>query len=247
MKNAPLIITLFCLLILASSFTQKNLKIDVSELPQNEAMKELGVRVYIHTSYNLYKGTPFPSNGLIISTKEGIALIDGAWGVENTSQLINYCKDSLKQDIKFVIGTHFHDDRIGGVKLFNELNIPVYVNSKTAELAAKDSLGDLFILNHDTSFGGITISPNYLGAGHTLDNQVVYLPIANILFGGCLVKSLDAGGMGNIADADLKQWPATIKAVKKKYNDAEIIVPGHGDYGNTELLNHTLKLLKQSK
>lgn len=161
MKKLAFISSSFCLLLLASSFVFKNLKIDVTELPQNEEMKKIGAKIYIHTSYQLYKGTPFPSNGLIISTKDGIALIDGAWGEENTQLLINYCTDSLKQDIKFVIGTHFHDDRIGGVKLFNKLNIPVYVNSKTAELAAKDSLGDLLILNHDTTFGGVTISPNF--------------------------------------------------------------------------------------
>jgi hypothetical protein len=33
--------------------------------------------------------------------------------------------------------------------------------------------------------------------------------------------------------------------LKSKYPDARIIVPGHGDPGGPELIEHTLKLLKE--
>ena len=36
--------------------------------------------------------------------------------------------------------------------------------------------------------------------------------------------------------------PATLKKVKTAYRNARIVVPGHGDPGGPELIDHTLKL-----
>ena len=82
----------------------------------------------------------------------------------------------------------------------------------------------------------------YFGAGHTTDNVVVWLPSQGILFGGCLIKSLDSQSLGNTADGDLKAYPTTLQKVLAAYNHAKIVVPGHGDWGGTDLIEHTLKL-----
>ena len=84
---------------------------------------------------------------------------------------------------------------------------------------------------------------SYFGAGHTTDNIVVYIPSERILFAGCMCKELDSKGLGNIADADLNEWPKTIQKVLDRYQDAKIVIPGHGQAGDIELLKHTLDLL----
>jgi metallo-beta-lactamase class B len=83
----------------------------------------------------------------------------------------------------------------------------------------------------------------YPGPSHTLDNVVVYFPKRKILFGGCMIKSLDSKDAGYSADADMLKWPRSVEKVLSIYKDAKIVVPGHGDYGDTALIKHTIELL----
>ncbi|GHT54487.1 hypothetical protein FACS189451_09580 [Bacteroidia bacterium] len=82
----------------------------------------------------------------------------------------------------------------------------------------------------------------YLGGGHSTDNIVVWIPSEKILFGGCLLKDIHSKGLGNISDAKLEEWPETIGNVIAKFPDATIVIPGHGQIGGKELLQHTKKL-----
>ncbi|MCG8482478.1 MAG: hypothetical protein MJA31_04145, partial [Clostridia bacterium] len=78
---------------------------------------------------------------------------------------------------------------------------------------------------------------------HSPDNLVIYFPQKRILFGGCMVKSLQSKNLGNTADADLDEWPKSIKRVLERYQeDADIVVPGHGKCGSIDLLSHTIEL-----
>jgi glyoxylase-like metal-dependent hydrolase (beta-lactamase superfamily II) len=83
----------------------------------------------------------------------------------------------------------------------------------------------------------------YPGPSHTIDNVVVYFPRRNILFGGCMIKSLDSRDAGYTADADMQKWPRSVEKVLVKYKDAKIVVPGHSDCGDTGLIKHTIELL----
>jgi metallo-beta-lactamase class B len=51
-----------------------------------------------------------------------------------------------------------------------------------------------YTFTHDTTFNiaGVTLQAYYPGAGHTRDNIVVWVPQDKVLFGGCLIKSLEA-------------------------------------------------------
>ena len=63
------------------------------------------------------------------------------------------------------------------------------------------------------------------------------------MFGGCLIKELDAN-KGYLGDANVSEWSATVEKVKKEYPDVKIIVPGHGDYGDKKLLDYTINLFR---
>jgi metallo-beta-lactamase class B len=83
----------------------------------------------------------------------------------------------------------------------------------------------------------------YPGPAHTRDNVVVWLAESRVLFGGCAVRAASDTSVGNVADADVKEWPASIRRVRDRYPTADVVVPGHGDPGGRELLEHTLALL----
>jgi metallo-beta-lactamase class B len=76
---------------------------------------------------------------------------------------------------------------------------------------------------------------------------VIWFEQEKVLFGGCLVKSTEAQDLGFIGEADVKEWPKTIRKVKLKYPDAKLIVTGHQAWGGKESLNHTLKLLSEKQ
>jgi len=92
------------------------------------------------------------------------------------------------------------------------------------------------------SCGNTSVELAFLGGGHTVDNIVAWVPARKILFGGCLVKSLNARNLGNTEDADLINYPATLKKVREKYSGAKIVIPGHGRLGGIELIDHTIEL-----
>jgi metallo-beta-lactamase class B len=202
--------------------------------------------VWMHTTYKLYNTINLPANGLIIQTSAGLVLIDTPWDDSLTVELLDSTKKRFNQDVVLAIITHAHIDRIGGIHTLHKRGIKVVSTALTCQKAKE--LGYEIpepVFSTDTTFiiGNQQIEYFYPGAGHTIDNSVVWLPERKILFGGCLVKSASSTNLGNIADADLKEWPRSIHTLMKKFPTAHMIVPGHGEWGSSTLLRHTLDLL----
>lgn len=86
----------------------------------------------------------------------------------------------------------------------------------------------------------------YPGKSHAPDNIVVYIEDRKVLFGGCMIKYKDAKDLGNVADADLTEWPKSLEKLKLKYTEEliEYVIPGHGGAGSYELIENTLNLCK---
>jgi glyoxylase-like metal-dependent hydrolase (beta-lactamase superfamily II) len=89
------------------------------------------------------------------------------------------------------------------------------------------------------SFGNDKVQIYYPGPSQSPDKVVVYFSRQKILFGSCMILGGDQ--IGNIADADLKNWPDAVR--KLTQFDAEIVVPGHGERLDVGLIQHTLDLL----
>ena len=185
-----------------------------------------------------------PCNGLIVRSNNEVIIFDTPTNDKSSEVLIKWIKETLHCKINAIIPTHFHDDCLGGLKAFHENDIPSYAYFKTIELATenkfivpKNSFADSLILK----VGDTTIRAKFFGEGHTKDNVVGYFPSENILFGGCLIKELDAS-KGYLGDANLSTWSSTVEAVKKEYPTVKIVVPGHGKYGDKKLLDYTTQL-----
>ncbi|MBN1290826.1 MAG: hypothetical protein JXB48_03225 [Candidatus Latescibacteria bacterium] len=87
-----------------------------------------------------------------------------------------------------------------------------------------------------------TVEIYYPGETHTEDNTVVYFKGKSLLFGGCMVKSMNSQSLGFTGDANLEEWPKSIKKVIERYTGDIIVIPGHGKWGYRNLLIHTLVL-----
>ena len=99
--------------------------------------------------------------------------------------------------------------------------------------------------NQIISGGDIDFEIFYPGHGHALDNIVVWIPKYKILYGGCIIKSLESVGVGNTDDANVIEWKESVKKIEVKYDDVKIVVPGHGLFGNNELIEHTINLIEE--
>jgi len=71
------------------------------------------------------------------------------------------------------------------------------------------------------------------------------MPERKILFGGCLIRSADAQGLGNLSDAVVEEWDTTVEKILKTFPDIRVVVPGHGVCGGEELLTHTVELVRR--
>lgn len=78
-----------------------------------------------------------------------------------------------------------------------------------------------------------------------MDNIVVWVPSEKVLFAGCLVKELNANGLGNTVDGDLTAYPFTIEKIIGKFPDVKIVIPGHGAIGGIKLIKHAKELLNK--
>jgi metallo-beta-lactamase class B len=56
-----------------------------------------------------------------------------------------------------------------------------------------------------------------------------------------LIKELDAS-KGYIGDANVGEWSATVDKVKKAFPLVKQVVPGHGEAGDSSLLDYTRQL-----
>lgn len=208
---------------------------------------QIAENAFIHTSYlqtNDFGNVP--CNGLIVRDNKETIIFDTPTNDKSSTELITWIQKTLDSKINAIIPTHFHDDCLGGLKAFHDLQISSYANFKTIELAKandfvipkngfKDSL--------NLKVGKEKIIAKFFGEGHTKDNIVGYFPSENIMFGGCLVKELNAT-KGYLGDANVADWSTTVQKIKAAFPDVKTVVPGHGAYGNGNLLDYTIKLFQ---
>jgi metallo-beta-lactamase class B len=192
----------------------------------------------------------FSSNGMIVISNGKAMMIDTPFDDEKTKAIVEFVSDSLSVEITGLIAGHYHDDCMGGLGYIKQKGIRSFANSLTIkkckelglpvpEMSFTDSL-----LIH---FNGTILECRFMGAGHTFDNIIVWMPDYHILFGGCLVKSAQSQNLGNLNDAVVSDWDITLERIIKTYPEIKYVVPGHGLFGGKELLTHTLNLVDMQK
>lgn len=212
---------------------------------QQVLLKQLSENTFVHTSY--LQTDDFghvPCNGLVVRNGKQALIFDTPTDDKGAKELIRLVQDSLHCKIMTVIPTHFHSDCLGGLRAFHEAGIRSYANELTVELA-KNSGSEVpkngFLDSLTLEIGREKVWIKFLGQGHTRDNVVGYFPSEDVLFGGCLIKELDAS-KGYLGDASVDEWSATVEKVKKEFPRVKRVVPGHGEAGDSSLLDYTQKL-----
>lgn len=209
---------------------------------------KLSENAYVHVSYSSLPGFGrFSSNGLILVNGSKAFLFDTPMTDSLTSNLVSWLNDTMKINIVGFVPNHWHNDCMGGLEFLQNQKIESYANQMTIDIARSKNLpvpAHGFKDSLQLQLGDKQIKCYYLGAAHSLDNIVVWIPSEQILFAGCMIKSLNSKDLGNTADGDLIVYPETIDKLIKKFPEAKIVIPGHGQSGGLDLIKHTGELAK---
>lgn len=236
------------LLSMVSTMAQANERIVIDNDIQ---LIHLHDSVFVHVSWHhLDNFGRFSSNGLIVIRSGQALMIDTPMDNAKTEKLTRYLKDSMSVDLTKLIIGHFHDDCMGGLGYLQSIGIESVANSMTVGKCKEIGLpvpSTVFTDSMTFDFNGEQIDCRYFGAGHSFDNITVWIPGKKILFGGCLIKSIDSKGLGNLSDAVVADWDVTVAKVMKNYPEIKTVIPGHGDFGGIELLTHTIELVEKEK
>lgn len=93
--------------------------------------------------------------------------------------------------------------------------------------------------------GNLSFDVYFPGETHSPDNLVVYIKECDLLFGGCMIKALSSENLGFTGDANISEWPNSLKVIQEKYKSAQIVIPHHGMWGDMSLIQHTIDLLEK--
>lgn len=200
-----------------------------------------------------------------------LVLVGTPYTPQATSEVLTWITQHFGKRNIVAINTGYHVDNLGGNKTLIEQNIPIYGSDLTVQLLeergertrqvmlkmlagtvneryykAQSEIPylaptQLFPVAQGLtlSFGQEQVEVYYPGPSQAPDKVVVYFPSQKVLFGGCMILGGDQ--VGNISDADLKNWPEAVQ--KLKQFDAEFVIPGHGDRLDIGLIEHTITLL----
>ena len=237
----------FCFLVLLGC---KSVKTDSETVykSDNLVIIQLTKRVYVHTSFLQTESFgKVPCNGMIVTDKNEAVIFDTTVDDVSSEELLNWISSEMNKKIVGVVATHFHEDCLGGLNTFHNNGVRSFGYSKTLDIAKNNNLTiptngfeDSIILN----VGNKIVTAQHFGEGHTKDNIVGYFPYEKVMFGGCLIKELNAG-KGYLEDANTDDWSETVRKLKTKYPEVQVVIPGHGKIGGTMLLDYTINLFEK--
>ena len=205
---------------------------------------------YIYTTYNTYKESQIPANGMYLVTNNGVVMFDTPWDTTQFQTLLDSIKLKHNKTVVMCFATHWHSDKTAGLEYYRQQGIKTYTTTLTDELSKKNNKKRAeFLMAKDTVFntGQYTFETYYPGEGHTADNIVIWFKKEKILYGGCLIKGADDENLGYLGDANVTAYASTLQKVQKKCRKPKFIIVAHSDWKNINSLKHSLLMAKELK
>ena len=238
-KNVKILLILLVCLI-------NNINAQVKDFVIEPPLKK---NLYLYKTFGVFGGKEYSTNALYLITRKGVVLFDVPWQKTQYQSLMDTIKKRHNLPVIAVFATHSHSDRAGDLSFYNNKGIDTYATSKTNELLKKEGKATskkIIQTGKKYKIGGEEFFVDFVGEGHTVDNVVVWFPKYNVLDGGCLVKSEKATDLGYTGEANLKQWPISIKKIQSQYPANAKVIPGHDEWKGEAHLKHTLDLLNSN-
>ena len=230
-------------------------------------IKEIGNGAFVVTH-----SFPWPANSLLVEmANSDLVIVGSTYTPEAMSSLLDWADAHFGLRRIVAINTGYHVDNLGGNAALVKRGVPIYGSKETADLLQRQGertrkivlnlITDkassvyqaharmvlipptrMFVLPEGLRlrFGNEQVVVFWPGPSQAPDKVVVYFPERRLLFGGCMILGGDK--IGNVADADMSSWPDAVRALVRF--PADVVVPGHGERLDPQLVQHTLDLLQ---
>ncbi len=215
--------------------------------------------VFVHTTERETEGFGRVfANGLVVVTGGDALLVNTGWDADadaSTDAILRDVTARTGAHVRRAVVSHHHDDSVGGIGALRRAGIAVVGTALMADLMDADGwgrpdsvltggAGEAWIVR----YGDHEAEVFFPGAGHTADNVVVYVPEARVLFGGCLIRPGESETLGYTGDASIDEWAESVARVRERYRGrVDVVVPTHGAPAGPELLDHTIRLVVESR
>lgn len=238
-RRLPALLSALCFPLFMNSQEAITINEDLQLLPIAEDL-------YVHISWleNEQYGR-FSSNGMVFIQDGKAMIVDTPMEDQLTEDLVTYLKEELQVEISLAVPGHFHDDCLKGLPYLHAQGAHSIAGKKTVEICKAKGLvvpQRSFRKKKKVKFGDSRVELRYFGGGHAPDNIVVWFPDQKVLFGGCLIRSLETNNLGNTGDAVMDEWGPTVAKIQRALPEIEKVIPGHGSVGDVALLSHTIQL-----
>lgn len=205
---------------------------------------------YIYTTYNVYEENYIPAHGMYLLTNEGAVLFDTPWDTTQFQPLLDSIKLKHNKSVVMCFATHWHSDKTAGLEYYKKQGVKTYTTTLTDKLSkANNKKRAEFLMTKDTVFnvGQYPFEVYYPGEGHTADNIIIWFEKEKVLYGGCLIKGVDAETLGYLGDANVTEYEVTLRRVQRKCSNPKFIIVSHHDWTNINSLKHSIMLSKKLK
>ena len=232
MKIRPVLILISCLFSILSFCAGA----------QDFTVKKIGDGVYAAISPDRSKAG---SNAGFIVGPTGVIVVDTFVAVDPAKELLAEIRKVTNLPIRYVVNTHYHLDHTGGNAVFSEAGATIVAHRnlrgwlrtenlkffgptpKPEDKARVEALvlPDMVYSDAvDIYLGSRLVQVRYM-LGHTGGDSVVFVPDANVVFGGDLIWQHH---LPNLIDASTQPWIQTLEKLLAEHPSATF-VSGHGD------------------
>lgn len=205
-------------------------------------LKKVGEGVY--AAINPDGGRSGSNAGFIVGDN-AVLVVDALVRPDVARDLLAEIRKITNLPIRYLVNTHYHLDHTGGDAVFQEAGAVLMANSNVHKWLHTENLKffgatatpeqkarvDALPLPQLTWEEGIEI---WLGSrrvivhsfpGHTGGDSAVFVPDANVVFGGDLIWNQH---LPNTIDATTDKWINTLDLAVQHHPEA-VFIPGHGD------------------
>jgi cyclase len=197
--------------------------------------------------YTMIGGDGLDSNTTIITTEEGVIIIDTRPTPTEARKVLKEVRKLTDLPIVYTINTHYHGDHTFGNQVFkNSKTIIAHKNVretlvksgqdhlslfKTFGLPGMDEVkvtlpNIVYEKGMEIWLGGYRLQLLYHGKGHTNGDTIIYIDQLRTVITGDLVFNKKIPYMG---DAYIDEWIESLKYIQLLKN--ETVIPGHGAVG----------------
>jgi metallo-beta-lactamase class B len=203
---------------------------------------------YAKTNYAVYVGA------------SSVTIVGAGWSPETAELLAQEIKKVTDKPVKHVILPDHDPEYTGGISYWKRSGANVVSTALTEETLKTDWTKAVdFTRKHFPSYPNLplilptktyeadftlengNIRGFYLGPSHNEDDIFVFFPKEKVLFAGSILKE----HLGNLAFANLEEYPKTLQKLQKLRLDIDKIISGHWSaVHGPELIDEYLGMLK---